>query len=358
MDANEAVALLKRAQHKSGGVYPYLWNRRELPPIRSGVTAEFIRFCSWMSELSVDPGSRPRNAVRFLKSSMLDNGSVPYEMTPPRMRPVQECPYLVADAMSVAIAGQVFGDEDMVGRSLDFITWSYRQLPSGKFLPMWYNFEQPQSRMPDEWVHQPTCHQSLIAQIELDGFVCDTWGETITDDIAAVFTTAMTSRSAGLFDADKYRQDVPLQAHFMTCDSMMKYYSASGDTDAIRPAVDGVRQAVDLLSGCDGAGDTAVPNGGITGAKRSRLIATAVRSGLLANTVLSEEIVSCSELSRLLDILLDYRFTDGFGAGMFPVSNKDGEDSLICVGGCMVAAQAKYMFGLEHPEIGDFRILV
>ena len=61
-----------RAQHASCGVHPYLWDRSEKPPIRSDVTAEFIRFCVWLEQRGIRPArdatdTRHRNIETTMK---------------------------------------------------------------------------------------------------------------------------------------------------------------------------------------------------------------------------------------------------------------------------------------------------
>lgn len=348
------------AQHVSGGVHPYLWDRPEKPPIRSGETAEFIRFCVWLEQQGIRPAAdRASRASSFLRSRMLDNGAVPYEMDARTLSPVKECPYLSRDSMSAAIAGQACGDEELVGRSLDFLMWCHGQLPPGKFLPMWHNFEAPLSRMPSEWMHQPTCHQALFASIELDEIMCSTWGEGVTDDIDAVFSAAMGSVSAGLFDADRCRPEIPLLPHFLTCESFIRYLSESGDIAGARQVVEGITVGIDAILGADGAGDS-VLDGQLVGHMRPKLLATASRAGLVANAALGQEVVSRSHIEAMMGIVSASVFKDGFAKGLPPVSSDSEweEDTIACVGTCMVATQVEAMLSRDSLGADDIRLLV
>ena len=350
------ASLILKTQHKSGAVHPYLWDRDTQPPLRAGSTARFIRLCAWLAEAEANAAS----AARFLKSSMLASGAVPFEVTPRMQRPVKECPYLVTDAISTALAGQVLGDEDLAGRALDFIVWSFRQLPGGKFLPMFYNLEQPQSRFPGGWMHQPTCHQSMILQLEMDEFVSGTWGENIVDDFAMISDSAMRARDAQskLFQADRSHTAVPLLPHFITCESLLKYFSSYEDKKNIDLVAESVSQGVELLHGSGAAGDT-VQDGQLVGQKRTELVATAIRAGLLAN-VLVDNRVSTDALSALSDVLSDSLFAAGKFSGMLPVSD-DGtweEDTLVSIDGGMVACQAVRLLSSDKLNLDDFIILV
>lgn len=362
MQSERWLDVLKKARHSSGGVYPYLWIRAEKPPVRSGATASFIRFCAWLEGTRPGSADRAKAPAEFLRSKMLNNGAVPYEMTPGTLAPVKECPYLVSDSMSVALAGQACGDEDLLGRSLDFIRWSYGQLPGSKFLPMWFHFESPQSSMPDHWSQQATCHQSVVAQLELDEFVCSTWGESVTDDFGEVLASALASRTAaGFFDADRYRPPAPLQPHFATCESVLKYFWESGEDDMMRTAAAAVRVGVDALLAADGKGDAVEPDGRIIGPRRTLLLATAIRAGLMANAALAEDVVPRPALKALAGILAGSELTDGPLAGLLPVSSDSSweEDTLACVPGCLAAFQACGM--LSAPDalgMDDFRLLV
>ena len=354
--AGKWASFILKAQHKSGAVHPYLWDRDTLPPLRAGSTARFIRFCAWLKEDEASAAA----AARFLVSSMLTSGAVPFEVTPKMQRPVKECPYLVTDAISTALAGQVLGDEDLIGRALDFIVWSFRQLPGGKFLPMFYNLERPQSRFPGSWMHQPTCHQSVVLQLEMDEFVSGTWGESIVDDFAAISDAAMQARDAQskLFQADKPKTAVPLLPHFITCESLLKYFSLYEDKENIDLVAESVLQGVELLCGSDAAGDTA-QDGQLVGHKRTELVATAIRAGLLVN-VLADNRVPFDALSALSDVLSDSLFTVGKFPGMLPVSD-DGaweEDVLVSVDGGMVACQAIRLLSSDELSLDDFLILV
>lgn len=349
-----------RAQHTSGGVHPYLWDRSEKPPIRSDVTAEFIRFCVWLEQRGIRPAiGLASKAASFLRSRMLDNGAVPYELDARTLTPVKECPYLSRDSMSAAIAGQACGDEDLVGRSLDFLMWCHGQLPLGKFLPMWHNFETPLSMMPSEWMHQPTCHQSFIASLELDEFVCSTWGEGVTDDIDGVLAVARDSMNCGLFDADRYQPKIPLLPHFLTCESFIRYLSESGDVEGIKLATDGVEAGIDVILSADGNGD-AVLDGQLVGHMRPKLLATAARAALVANTALGKEIVPRSCIETIMDIVSASVFKNGFAKDLPPVSSDSEweEDTIACVGACMVAAQVEAMLSRDSLDADDIRILV
>ncbi len=348
------------AQHASGGVHPYLWNQPEKPPVRSGVTAEFIRFCVWLEQQGIRTATdRVSKASLFLRSRMLDNGAVPYEVESRTLTPVKECPYLSRDSMSVAIAGQACGDEELVGRSLDFLMWCHGQLPLGKFLPMWHNFEAPLSRMPSEWMHQPTCHQSLIARLELDELVRSTWGEGVTDAIDGVLSVARGLMSGGLFDADRYRPEIPLLPHFHTCESFIKYLSESDDTEGVGMAVDGIVAGIDMILGADGNGDS-VLDGQLVGHMRSKLLATASRAGLVANAAAAKEVVPRSHIEAMMGILSASVFKDGFAKGLPPVSSDSEreEDTIVCVSACMVATQVEAMLSRDSLGADDIRILV
>jgi len=361
MEAERWLSVLKMARHRSGGVHPYLWGKAEKPPVRSSATAEYIRFCSWLELVRPGAATNIQAPADFLRSKMLDNGAVPYEMVPHTLASVKECPHLVFDSMSTAIAAQACGDEDLLGRSLDFIRWSYNQLPSGEFLPIWYHFELPQSKTPDHWSQQPSCHQSLVAQLELDEFTSSTWGDSVVEDIGNVIESALRSRTAtGLFDADRYKPTVPLLPHFITCESILKHLAESGDDDTLRAAANGVRRGVAQLCAADGFGDLVESDGTLTGHRRPRLIATAIRSGLMANTILEEEIVGRDELDKLNASLMDSRFESGAFAGLLPVSSDSRweEDTLACVAGCMVAFQAHTLLAADDLGADDFRILV
>lgn len=338
--------LLKRAQHSSGGVHPHIWGRSELPPLRSGVTAEFAKFCIWLESVDLDANAvgRASAATAFLRSKMLANGALPYEMTARTTAPVQECPYLAFDSMLAALAGQACSDEELVGRSLDFLVWSYRQLPRGKFLPMWYNFEAPRSKIPDDWVHQPTCHQAMIVQLELDDFLRDTW-DGAEDDFAAVLALAEPN-GIGLFDADRYRLGTPLLPHFIVCESILK---CGPDRDKAATAAG---KAIDLLLDGDGVGDTAFADGHLSGIAQFRVLAAAVRVGLLANVVLGKEFMSMEKLASLMHFILS-RMPE---KETLPI----GEEGLTCVGGCMAAFQASWLFDTAKAgglDICHFRIL-
>ncbi len=348
------------AQHSSGGVHPYLWNRPEKPPIRSGVTAEFIRFCVWLELQGIrSAADRVTRASSFLRSRMLDNGAVPYEMDARTLSPVKECPYLSRDSILATMAGQACGDEGLVGRSLDFLMWCHGQLPSGKLLPMWHNFEAPLSSIPSEWMHQPTCHQSLIAGIELDEIVLSTWGEGVTDDIDGVLSVARESMSGGLFDADRYQQEIPLLPHFLTCESFIGYLSESGDTESVGIAVDGIARGIDALLGAAGAGDSVLDDK-LVGHMRPRLLATASRAGLVANAVSGKEVVPRSSIEAMMEIVSSTVFKDGFAKGLPPVSSDSEweEDTIACVGACMVATQVEAMLSRDSLDDDDMRILV
>jgi len=358
--AEQWLGALKSAKHKSGGIYPYLWAKPEKPPVRASSTAEYIRFCSWLSRFRPDAPSIQRSAD-FLRSKMLDNGAVPYEMHPRTLTPVKECPYLVADSISVALAAQASGDEELLGRSLDFIVWSYGQLPAGKFLPIWYHFESPQSSMPDHWSHQPSCHQAVVAQLELDEFVCLTWGDSIVEDMGDVLGLAMQSRTeAGFFDADRYRPETPLLPHFLTCESILKHLSDSGDEASLQAAAEGVSLGFAMLRAADGNGDVVEPGGSLAGHRRSRLLATAVRSALLANVVMGQEVVARDEVGEMMSALEGDAFGSGPLEGLLPVSSDSRweEDTLASVAGCMVAFQAHTLLASEGLSVDDFRILV
>lgn len=351
------VSFILKAQHKSGGVHPYVWDRDMQPSLRAGSAARFIRLCAWLAE---DDDTNAASAAQFLRSSMLTNGAVPFEVTSHMQRPVKECPYLVTDAISTALAGQVFGDEDLVGRALDFIMWSFRQLPGGKFLPMFYNLERPQSRLLRSWRHQPTCHQSVVLQLEMDEFVSSTWGESIVDDFAVISDAAMKARDeqTKLFQADRSQTTVPLLPHFITCESLLKYFSSYDDQENINLVAESVLQGVELLCGSDAAGD-AIQDGQLVGHKRTELIATAIRAGLLAN-VLANNQVQTEALSSLSDALSGSVFTTGKFSGMLPVSD-DGvweEDSLVSIDGGMVACQAIHLLSSDELHLSDFLILV
>lgn len=348
------------AQHASGGSYPYLWDRPEKPPIRSGVTAEFIRFCVWLEQQGIRSTTKQvSKASFFLRSRMLDNGAVPYEVDARTLSPVKECPYLSRDSMLAAMAGQACGDEELVGRSLDFLVWCHGQLPSGKFLPMWHNFEAPLSSMPSEWMHQPTCHQSFIASLELDELVCSTWGEGVTDDIDAVLSMATGSVSSGLFDADRYRPEIPLLPHFLTCESFIRYLSESGDTEGARQVVERITAGIDALLNAGGNGDS-VLDGRLSGHMRPRLLATAARAGLVANAALGSEVVPKSRIEAMMGIVSANVFKSGFAKGLPPVSSDSEweEDSIACVGACMVATQVEAMLSRDSLGADDIRILV
>ncbi len=348
------------SQHSSGGVHPYLRDGSEKPPIRSGVTAEFIRFCVWLERQGIrSVTDRVSRASSFLRSRMLDNGAVPYEMDARTLSPVKECPYLSRDSMLAAMAGQACDDEELVGHSLDFLMWCHNQLPVGKFLPMWHNFEAPLSSMPSEWMHQPTCHQSLIASLELDELVCSTWGEGVTDDISAVLSNAMGSVSAGLFDADRYRPEIPLLPHFITCESSIGYLLELGDTDGIHQVAEAITVGIGILLSADGAGDS-VLDGRLVGHMRPKLLATASRAGLVANAVLGREIVPKSSIEAMMGIVSASVFKSGFAKGLPPVSNDSEweEDEIACVGACMVAAQVEAMLSRDSLSADDIRILV
>lgn len=367
MEAKQWLSVLKTAKHKSGGVHPYLWSKAEKPPVRSGTTAEYIRFCSWLKATDIVLVTAPdiQASTNFLRLKMLDNGAVPYELVSRTLTPVKECQYLVSDSISTAIAAQVCGDEDVLGRSLDFIRWSYSQLPVGKFLPIWYNFELPQTTMPDHWSQQPTCHQSLVAQLDLDEFVCSTWGDSVVDDIGDVLDLAIRSRTAaGLFEADRYKPPTPLMPHFITCESILKYLAESGDSESLQVAADGALAGVKKLYDANCSGDSVEPDGTLVGHRRPRLIATAVRAGLMANIILGEEIVGLDMLNALMSSLMESRFDKGPFAGLLPVSTDSQweEDTLVCVAGCMAAFQAHTLLA-EHEKgyklgAADFRILV
>lgn len=350
-----------KAQHASGGVHPYLWDRRpEKPPIRSEVTTEFIRFCVWLEQQGIrSVADRASRASSFLRSRMLDNGAVPFEMNARTLTPVKECPYLSRDSMSATIAGQVCGDEELVGRSLDFLMWCYGQLPLGKFLPMWHNFEAPLSSMPSEWMHQPTCHQSFIANLELDEFVCSTWGDAVTDDIDGVLAVARSSVNGGLFDADRYRPEIPLLPHFLTCESFIRYLSESGDAEGLKLATDGIAVGIDALLGADGNGDS-VLDGQLVGHMRPKLLATAARVSLVANTALEKEVVPRSHIEAMMGIVSASVFKEGFAKGLPPVSSDSEweENTIVCVGTCMVATQVEAMLSRDGLGAEDIRILV
>jgi hypothetical protein len=352
----------RKARHGSGGVHPYLWRRPEKPPLRSGATADFIRFCAWLDggELSA---RRPEAAAAaaFLRSKMLPNGAVPYEVASRTLAPVKECPYLVVDSVSAALAGQACGDEELVGRSLDFVRWCYAQAPPGRLLPMWHNFEAPQSQMPDHWSQQASCHQSVAARLDIDEMVCSTWGESVTDDFADVLRLAASSRAAnGLFDADRYRPDTPLHPHFITCAALLKHSCDTGDAGALRTASDATAAGVRLLAAGGGGGDAATPDGRLAGHRRPRLLAAAIGAGLMANAATGKETVPRGELDGLAARIMDSRFGGGPSAGLLPVSGDSAweEDTLVCVVGCMAAFQAITLLSAAGLAMGDFRLLL
>jgi hypothetical protein len=353
---------LKKARHSSGGVHPYLWRRPEKPPLRSGATADFIRFCAWLDggELSA---RRPEaaSASAFLRSKMLPNGAVPYEVASRTLTPVKECPYLVADSVSAALAGQACADEELVGRSLDFVRWCYAQAQPGRLLPMWHHFEAPQSQMPDHWSQQASCHQSVVARLDIDEMVYSTWGESVTDDVAAVMRLAASSLAAnGLFDADRYRPDTPLHPHFITCAALLKYSHDMGDAGTLRTAADAAAAGVRLLAAGGGAGDTATPDGRLTGHRRTRLLAAAIGAGLMANAATGEEAVPRGELDSIAACIMDSRFRAGASAGLLSVSSDSAweEDTLVCVPGCMAAFQSLTLLSASGLAMGDFRLLL
>lgn len=100
-------------------------------------------------------------------------------------------------------------------------------------------------------------------------------------------------------------------------------------------------------------------DGQLVGHKRTELVATAIRTGLLAN-VLADNRVPTAALSALSDVLSDSLFTAGKFSGMLPVSD-DGtweEDVLACIDGGMVACQAIRLLSSDELSLDDFLILV